>query len=259
MNLFALALQLISLFLLLLGLGLYWRRSKPNAWLKLSLIALAVLILASLWQLDLLRLVHLDRVAELQAWIQGFGWFAPLLFILFFALAAVLFLPAIPFTLVAAIAFGPVWGTLYASLGSTLGACLAFLVSRYLLRDLVYQLVSKQPKLGKIDQGVKQHGWRMLMISRLVPIFPFNAQNYVYGATAIPFVVYALCSWIFMLPGTAAYVLITGAALSGASLGWMMTYFALGAILLVGLSLLPSWLKNRQQAAELLTDSTPKT
>ncbi|TVR94559.1 MAG: TVP38/TMEM64 family protein, partial [Spirochaetaceae bacterium] len=122
---------------------------------------------------------------------------------------------------------------------------LAFLAGRYAFRGFAEKLVAKNPKLKAIDDGVEKHGWRMLMITRFVPLFPFNVQNYVYGLTKIPFVTYALLSWLFMLPGTMAFVFIAGAASSGADLGTIMIYFAVGALILVGLSFLPSILKKK--------------
>lgn len=237
----------------LLGLGIRAQRAGRSGQLKKwSLLPTAILAIFLLWYFNLLALISMDGVQELQAWIQSFGWLGPLVFVLLFALAAVFFLPGAPFAIVAAIAFGPIMGTVWASIGSTLGACLAFLVARYLVRDYAASLINKNPKLQAIDNGVERHGWRMLMITRFVPVFPFNVQNYIYGITKIRFVTYALLSWLFMLPGTLAYVFITGAAVSGASLGVIMIYFSIGAIVLVGLSFVPKLLKKKSAAADLL-------
>lgn len=80
-----------------------------------------------------------------------------------------------------------------------------------------------------------EHAWRMLTITRLVPLFPLNLQNFAYGLTRIRFRTFVLLSWLCMLPGTAAYTL-TGGALSE---GRRALHRALGY---VALSLVPRWL-----------------
>lgn len=245
-----LPLLLTASLLALLRHGWQRHQQRPSPWAKLALLMLAASLLLLLWHWQLLSLISLDRVHELQDWIQQLGWLGPVLYILMFACASVLFLPALPFTLLGAIAFGPIWGTVFASLGSSAGACLAFVTSRYLAREFVEGMIRNSPSLQKIDDGVQRQGWRMLMITRLVPIFPFNVLNYVYGITKIPFALYALLTWVFMLPGTTAYVLMAGAVVSGADLGLVVTYFSVGATLLALLSLLPSWFKRHGQRQE---------
>ena len=58
----------------------------------------------------------------------------------------------------------------------------------------------------KMDDGVEEHGWRMVMITRLVPVFPFNFQNYAYGLTRIPFWHYTFATLVGMIPGCFMYV-----------------------------------------------------
>lgn len=72
--------------------------------------------------------------------------------------------------------------------------------------------IENNKPLKKIDEGVKQQGWRMLMITRLVPLFPFNVQNYVYGLTDIPFRTYVLVTLPTMIPATIAYNFASGSA-----------------------------------------------
>ncbi len=228
------------------------RQGKTSGLLKLGLMLLIILVIFLMWYYNIFSMISMEGIGQLQAWIQSFGIFGPLVFIVLFILACVLFLPGAPFTIVAGVVFGPVMGTVWASIGSTLGASLAFLLGRYALRGLAEKLIDKNPKLKKIDDGVNKNGWRMLMITRFVPIFPFNVQNYVYGLTKIPFLTYAVLSWLFMLPGTMAYVFIAGAAASGADLKTIMTYFAIGAIILVGLSFLPKLMKKKAKDVDLL-------
>ncbi len=141
-------------------------------------------------------------VAALQSWIEYAGMAAPLIFILAYALATVLFLPGSVLTLAGGVIFGPVWGTLYNLIGATLGASLAFMIARYFAADWLEQ---RSPAgLRKIKQGVEAEGWRFVAFVRLVPVFPFNVLNYVLGLTRIPFQHYLLASFICMFPGALA-------------------------------------------------------
>ncbi|MBI4715494.1 MAG: TVP38/TMEM64 family protein [Nitrospirae bacterium] len=130
---------------------------------------------------------------RLQAWIAGYGSFAPVAFVLLFTAAPALFLPGLPITLAGGLAFGPLWGTIYASLGSTLGACLAFLISRYFARRHVEPMVSG--KLRLLDEGIARQGWVYMAVTRLVPLFPFNLLNFAFGLTRIRSRTYALASY----------------------------------------------------------------
>lgn len=152
-----------------------------------------------------LAIVYRDRfdVAALENWIENAGVAAPLLFMLIYAIGAVLFLPGTVLTLAGGALFGPVLGTLYNLTGATLGAALAFLVSRYLASDWVAGRTGG--RLKQLINGVEAEGWRFVAFVRLVPLFPFNLLNYALGLTRIRFSHYVLASWICMLPGALAY------------------------------------------------------
>ncbi len=120
--------------------------------------------------------------------------------------ACVFLLPGSVLTLGAGFLFGIVGGTLTVSIGSTLGACAAFLVGRTVARNWVERRVAGHPKFTAIDEAVGRKGFRIVLLTRLSPIFPFNLQNYGYGLTKVSFWSYALASWIGMLPGTVMYV-----------------------------------------------------
>ena len=110
--------------------------------------------------------------AALAGALERLGTFAPLLFILLYALGTVLFLPGIALTLAGGILFGPAWGTLYNLTGATLGATLAFLLARHLAGDWVRR--RSGPRLRRLIEGVEAEGWRFVAFTRLVPLFPFN-------------------------------------------------------------------------------------
>lgn len=140
----------------------------------------------------------------LEAWLAGTGGAAgPLVFLLLYSLATVLFLPGWVLTLAGGALFGPVWGTLYNLSGATLGATLSFLVARYLASDWVRARTGRRTK--RLIEGVEAEGWRFVAFTRLMPLFPFNLLNYALGLTRIPLLHYVLATLVFMLPGALAY------------------------------------------------------
>jgi uncharacterized membrane protein YdjX (TVP38/TMEM64 family) len=152
-----------------------------------------------------LALLYRDRfdAAALEAWIKEAGIAAPLLFMLIYALAAVLFLPGSVITIAGGALFGPVLGTIYNLTGATLGAALAFLIARYLASDWVARKAGGRVK--QLIDGVESEGWRFVAFVRLVPLFPFNLLNYSLGLTRLKFSHYLIATYLFMLPGTLAY------------------------------------------------------
>lgn len=115
-------------------------------------------------------------------------------------------LPGVTFAIAAGLLFGPVWGTLACSSATTVGACLSFLVGRYFLKDALKPRLEKNTYLRRVlFEGAGHSDVFLLAVTRLVPLFPYNLQNFAYGITDIPFRPYALYSALFMLPGTATY------------------------------------------------------
>ena len=139
----------------------------------------------------------------LDAWLSWAGIWAPLLHVVLFAIATVVFAPGAFFALAGGALFGPVWGASLNLLGATIGAGIAFLVARYLAGDWVSQ--RSKGRLKKLVEGVEGEGWRFVAFVRLVPLFPFNLSNYAFGLTKISFSAYILTTLITMAPGAMAY------------------------------------------------------
>lgn len=119
-------------------------------------------------------------------------------------------LPGVTFAIAAGLLFGPLLGTVCCSLATTVGAMLAFIVGRFFLKDSIKPVVMKNKYLKKclFDESGKNEIF-ILMITRLVPVFPYNLQNFAYGITDIKFSTYSVGSLVFMLPGTAMYTIGT--------------------------------------------------
>jgi uncharacterized membrane protein YdjX (TVP38/TMEM64 family) len=140
--------------------------------------------------------------------IRGLGPLAPVAFIAIYIAACVLFLPGSILTIGAGVIFGVVRGTVYVSIAATLGATAAFLVGRYFARDWVARKIEGNPKFKAIDEAVGREGWKIVLLTRLSPVFPFNLLNYAYGLTRVKLRDYVLASWAGMIPGTILYVYI---------------------------------------------------
>ena len=189
--------------------------------------------------------IRLENVPKIKTWVASFGAIAPLVYIGLYLVSTVFFLPGTPVTVLAGFVFGPLWGVLYASIASIISVSAAFLIARYVARDLVESWVKDNAQFRKIDAQVEEQGWRIVMLTRLVPIFPFNLQNYAYGLTRIRFTTYVIVSAIFMLPGTAVFVQLGGAFVSGEGNIWKtLLYLGAAGVLLLLLSLLPKFLQK---------------
>ena len=192
--------------------------------------------------------IRLENVPKIKTWVAGFGKIAPLIYIGLYLVSTVFFLPGSPVTVLAGFVFGPLWGVFYASVASIISVSVAFLIARYVARDLVEGWVKDNAQFRKIDEQVEEQGWRILMFTRLVPIFPFNLQNYAYGLTSIRFSTYVLVSAIFMLPGTAVFVQLGGAFVSGEGNIWKtLLYLGVAGVLMLLLSLIPKLLQKYQR------------
>lgn len=189
------------------------KREDGAAKIKLCLFLAAVLLILagdrifgwSSWLKDSSNLAFLERQMEENL---------PLAILLYLAVtvigSVVLALPGITFAVLAGLMFGPVLGTVCCVIGATLGAMLAFSAGRFFLKDSIRPRVMKNPYLKKwlFDETGKNQ-MLVLMVTRLVPLFPYNLQNFAYGITDIRFSAYSLGTLIFMLPGTAMYTIGT--------------------------------------------------
>ena len=216
-------------------------KNKKKLIITVVVIAAAAFLVHYFGLADYISRENLDM---LQEWVHGFGALAPLVYIGIWIAGCIFFLPGLPIAILGGLVFEPVHAIIYASLGSTIGATAAFLIGRYAARDLVEGWKEKNKHVKKIDEGVENNGWRMLLLTRSVPVFPFNLQNYVYGLTNIGLVTYFCVSWITMIPGTIAFVMMASAFARGESPMQIMMYIAIAGVFIVLVSLLPKFLQK---------------
>ncbi len=224
---------------------------------RIIILALILSLVASFFLFDLGQYLTLEqmkgRQADLETYRQENPWLTAALFFIVYVAVTALSLPgATVMTLVVAAVFGLWWGLLLVSFASTLGATLAFLVARYLLRDAVQSRFGD--KLAAINAGIERDGAFYLFGLRLVPIFPFFIINLVMGLTPMRTWTYAWVSQVGMLAGTFVYVnagtqLGKLEALSGIlSPGLILSFVLLGVFPLIAKKILV-WVKARKVLA----------
>ncbi len=176
---------------------------------KQLLLMMLILLIGAFFAFDLGRFFDLDYIKSQQAALEAYRTAQPvatagMFFLLYVAVTALSLPGAAIMTLVAGALFGLVAGTVIVSFASTLGATLAFLVARFLLRDTVQTRFSD--KLRMINAGMTREGGLYLFTLRLIPVFPFFIINLLMGLTPIRTWTFYWVSQLGMLAGTLVYV-----------------------------------------------------
>ncbi|MBT9152845.1 MAG: TVP38/TMEM64 family inner membrane protein YdjZ [Firmicutes bacterium] len=209
----------------------------------IAVLVLVVIVFAA-GQLGLLN--ELQDVEGLRAWIQGLGVVGFLAYVLLYIVAAVFMLPASAITIVAGITFGSVVGGALALVSATVGASVAFLIAKYIARDAIVAKFGQNPIFKRIESGVKENGTSFLILTRLVPVFPYNIQNYAYGVTPMKLSTFAMVSLVTMAPGAFIYAYMAGEIVThGVSLNLLLQFAAAGFILF-GISFIPKYIARKQ-------------
>lgn len=176
---------------------------------KLAIVVVILIFMAAFWALDLGRFFNFEYIKSQQEALADQVATAPFLssavyFIIYVTVAALSLPGAVILTLLGGALFGLWKGLLLVSFASSIGATLAFLVSRFVLRDSIKSRFARQ--LGPIDEGMARDGPFYLFTLRLVPAFPFFVVNLLMGLTSIGTGVFYLISQLGMLPGTFVFV-----------------------------------------------------
>jgi uncharacterized membrane protein YdjX (TVP38/TMEM64 family) len=189
-------------------------RAASGSRLKLALVAAGIAAM-----LVAFRHFHVQELLRRSLdWIAGLGPAGVVAFIAIYILSCVFMLPGSVLGLGAGAVFGLVKGSAIVSAASTLGATAAFLVGRYLARERVANMIEGNERFRAIDEAVGREGWKIVGLTRLSPVFPFNLLNYAYGITKVRLRDFFFASWIGMLPGTVMYVYLGSLAGSLATL-----------------------------------------
>jgi uncharacterized membrane protein YdjX (TVP38/TMEM64 family) len=169
----------------------------------------------ALWVVLALALLAVARTVDAPAllraaldWITGLGPWGPIAFVVMYAAAAVLLLPAFVLTLGAGAVWGVPRGFAAVWVGATLGAVAAFLIGRYLARGWVARRIEGNPAFTAIDDAVAREGWKIVGLTRMSPAFPYGLLNYAFSVTRVTVRDFVLATAAGMIPGIAMYVYI---------------------------------------------------
>lgn len=165
---------------------------------SVSIVLIGVLIVGAVAALR-----HPGALDPVIAWIQQSGWRGPFAFVALYTVGAMIFLPGSVLTLAGGMLFGPVAGSVYSLVGAVLGATLSFLIARYWAHDWLSARLSR--RLQVVTNRLQASGWRLVALTRLIPLLPFGIVNYGLGALGLRLAHFVTASIVCMAPGTIAY------------------------------------------------------
>lgn len=176
----------------------------------------------------------LTDLPHLQTLIRQSGLFGYSLYILLFIIATLFLLPGSILVIAGGIVFGPLLGTLLSLIAATLASSCSFLLARWLGGDLLLKYVGHSHTFQAIEKGIARNGIDFLILTRLIPLFPYNIQNYAYGLTTIAFWPYTLISALTTLPGIVIYtVMASDLANEGITLRFILQLCLAGLALFI--------------------------
>ena len=149
-------------------------------------------------------------IEAIQEWIFSFGLWGPVVYILIYVAAELAFLPGTPFTILAALFFGVLWGFAIMLVAATLAAAAGFIIGRYLAKERFQKRLADKEEFQKLTRWVEENPWLAIPFIHIMPIFPFSLSNYALGLTRIKL-------RTFLLTSVTAFVPLTGMLILGAN------------------------------------------
>lgn len=189
-----------------------------------------------------------EWIQQLPVIIKSLGPFGPVVFIIGYALMSVFLIPGSAMTLVIGGVYGVWKGLIIVVLGANLGALCAFLLARTFLRRRVSRWAAENPKFASLDRAIGREGFKMVLLSRLSPVFPFTLLNYLLGLTTVKTSSYALANLIGMLPGTFLYVYLGATARDALTGGTGILFRAIGLLATIAVVVLVTRIARKAMA-----------
>jgi len=175
--------------------------------------------------------LSVDKVRDV---VENSGIYGPLIFILIYIVITITLLPGTPFTIASGVLFGTLQGGFLTVIGATIGATIAFLISRFFGEDFVERILKNRfKKVYELDEKIEKRAFLVMLFLRLIPIFPFNGLNFAMGLTKIKLKQYFFGTLIGIIPGTMIL-----ANIGGASADISSSEFILSIVLFIMLMLL---------------------
>ncbi len=222
---------------------------------RIAVAALFLIAIAAFFYFDGSQYLTLEALKAqrelLSGWVAQHFFVALFIFIVIYIAVTAISLPgAAVLTLAGGALFGLLWGSIAVSFASSIGATLAFLASRFMLRDAIRAKFADRIK--GIEEGVKKDGAIYLLSLRLVPLVPFFVVNLLMGLTPIRTATFYIVSQIGMLPGTLAFVFAGTQLAKITSLKGILSPSLLAAFAVIGLlPLVLKFLMNQVAARKI--------
>lgn len=206
------------------------------------------------------------HIVQMLGWLELQGAWALLWFVVIMTLVVVLLLPGVLFTTGAGFVFGVLQGTVGVVLGTTLGAALAFVIARYLFGTRSKDYILSHDRFNIISQGVSEKGFRIVLLTRLIPFFPSKISNYLFGLSQISFRDYLSASTLGFIPYSLHNAYLGSIAADIATLGapntqrtpWEWGIYAAGFVLTIGIVFYLNRLARRLLTQDLGEDVCPQ-
>lgn len=152
---------------------------------------------------------------KLEVFIRGYGMTGILIYMCIYIICTLFCISVLPVTLAGALVFGTIKTVLITITSASIGLSFSFLIGRYILRRSLERKFYKNKVYERINMGVEEQGWFIVAITRLLPVFPFGLQNYLYGLTNISFVSYWFFSTLFLMPSIVFFIVFSTVIISG--------------------------------------------
>lgn len=227
------------------GIEMFKGRKTKGLIILAGIIAAVAIFL--IWKFEAWELFSINYLRSFTGRIRDLKALGVILYLLVFAVSVILFMPSLPFTLLGGITYGIGWGIVIATCGDFFGSAMAFIIGRYFAKEKIEDKLKKNKAFQEINEGVQKEGWRIVAITRMVPIIPHWFQNYAYGVTEISFRTYALVCFLSILPGTAVWVFTINTIGRGQEdARRSMLYLALATVAIVGISYIPKYIYKKK-------------
>lgn len=184
--------------------NIYYKKNRKN----FLIILIFVLFIVILRKNSLFEGIRIDSPEELQEIIKQYGAFGPIIYVLLYMFASVFLIPCFPLSVGVRLIYGPIWGSVLVMIALSVSVSVCFCVTRVFGRKYVESKFNGRKDFELIKKGVEKQGYKMVVLTRIIPIVPTNIQSYAYGLSGVSFEKHLMVSLIAMIPGNVACSLI---------------------------------------------------
>lgn len=187
----------------------------------------------------------LTDITKLRAYLEGYGWWGYVIFVLLSVLVAVFLLPGQFLAVVGGLVYGGFVGGVLTIIGASLGATISFIIGKYVARDYIIERFGNDPTFQKVEKGVRENGISFLIFTRLVPIFPYAIQSYAYAMTPMSVKNFSMISFLTMMPASFIYAFMASEIATKGVSRTLLAELTVAGILLALLSFLPKKISKK--------------